>query len=175
MEPLRGRLLIPGGPGFDLLSMATTALRLGDPLLAAGEPIVTAQAARLLASRSFRVILLIAIGWVLGVADLAMTLTYLMNIGMFEGNPLARWVIDFGSPWIVAGFKLFTMVVSSSILFWQRRRWQAEVGAWLALFVLCKLTFAWFDYIQGSSEMTYAITLVSLDPAQADGLWATLP
>ena len=72
---------------------------------------------QLLRSRPFRIVLLIAIGWVLGLTDLAMTLTYLMNIGLFEGNPLARWVIAMGSPAIVAGFKLATMVVSSSILF----------------------------------------------------------
>jgi len=129
---------------------------------------------QLLRSRPFRIVLLIAIGWVLGLTDLAMTLTYLMNIGLFEGNPLARWVIAMGSPAIVAGFKLATMVVSSSILFWQRRRWQAEIGAILAVIVLGKLTFQWFGYIDMSSDMTHAITIVAADPAQSDGLWATL-
>ncbi len=128
----------------------------------------------LLRSRAFRVILLLAIGWVLGFADLAMTLTYLMNIGMFEGNPLARWVIALGSPVIVACFKLMTMVVSSVILLWYRRKWQAEVGAILALIVLAKLTFAWFGYIAFSSEMTHAITIAAADPSQCDGQWATL-
>lgn len=128
----------------------------------------------MLQSRPYRVVLLLTIGWVLGIADLAMTLTYLMNVGMFEGNPLARWVIAMGSPYIVAGFKLTTMVVSSSILLWQRQRWQGEVGAWLAVIVLGRLTVHWFDYIAGSSEMTYAIALVSSDPGQGDGMWMTL-
>ena len=128
----------------------------------------------MLQSRPYRVIILLAIGWVLGLADLAMTLTYLMNVGMFEGNPLARWVIAMGSPFIVAGFKVATMIVSSSILYWQRHRWQGEVGAWLAVIVLAKLTVHWFDYIAGSEDMTYAIALVSADPGQADGLWMTL-
>ncbi|MFI4873212.1 MAG: DUF5658 family protein [Phycisphaerales bacterium JB058] len=133
-----------------------------------------ARLPQLLRSRPFRIVLLIAIGWVLGLTDLAMTLTYLMNVGMFEGNPLARWVIAMGSPAIVAAFKLTTMIISSSILFWQRRRWQAEIGAILAVIVLGQLTFQWFGYIDMSSDMTHAITIVAADPAQSDGLWATL-
>ncbi|PHQ80515.1 MAG: hypothetical protein COB69_05850 [Phycisphaera sp.] len=123
--------------------------------------------------RPFRVVLLLSIAWVLGITDLAMTLTYLMNIGMFEGNPMARWVIATGSPYFLAGFKLATMVLSSSILFWQRRRWQGEVGAWIAVIVLGRLTLHWFDYIAGTSKMTYAFALASADPSQCDGMWAT--
>lgn len=144
------------------------------PVLAIEQQPPIVRLPQLLRSRPFRVVLLIAMGWVLGLADLTMTLTYLMNVGMFEGNPLARWVIAMGSPALVACFKLLTMVVSSSILFWQRGRWQAEAGAILALIVLGRLTFQWFGYIDMSSDMTHAITIVSADPSQYDGLWATL-
>lgn len=144
------------------------------PMLTATEQAPLVRVPKLLRSRHFRVVVLIAIGWVLGLADLVMTLTYLMNVGMFEGNPLARWVIAMGSPAIVAGFKLMTMIVSSAILFWQRRRWQAEVGAILAVLVLAKLTFHWLGYIDMSSDLTHAITIAAADPTQCDGMWATL-
>ncbi len=144
------------------------------PMLATESEAPIVRVPVLLKSRPFRVLLLLAIGWVLGLADLAMTLTYLMNVGMFEGNPLARWVIAMGSPAIVAGFKLMTMVVSSMILLWQRRKWQAEIGAILAVLVLAKLTYAWFGYIAFSSEMTHAIVIAAADPSQCDGQWATL-
>jgi len=127
----------------------------------------------LLRDRPFRVVLLLSIAWVLGITDLAMTLTYLMNIGMFEGNPMARWVIAAGSPYLLAGFKLATMVLSSAILLWQRRHWQGEIGAWIAVIVLGRLTVHWFDYIAGSSKMTYAFALASTDPTQCDGMWAS--
>ncbi|MFI4870195.1 MAG: DUF5658 family protein [Phycisphaerales bacterium JB061] len=141
------------------------------------EPVERSIPAKLLLmmqDRPFRVILLLSIAWVLGITDLAMTLTYLMNIGMFEGNPLARWIIATGSPYIVSGFKLVTMVASSSILFWKRHSWQSEIGAWIAVIVLARLTLHWFDYIAGTSNMTYAIALASVDPTQCDGMWATL-
>lgn len=153
---------------------AFMAMTLDMPALVPQERSLGARVLLVLQSRPYRVTLLLLIGWMLGIADLAMTLTYLMNIGMFEGNPLARWVIAMGSPFIVAGFKLATMIISSSILYWQRNRWQGEVGAWLAVLVLAKLTVHWFDYIARSEDMTYAIALVSADPAQADGLWMTL-
>lgn len=128
----------------------------------------------LLRSRGFRVVALVAVGWVLGLADLVLTLTYLLNVGLFEGNPLARWVIALGSPVIVALFKLATMVISSSILLWQRRRWQAEVGAILAVAVLGKLTLTWMGYIAFSSEMTHAITIAAADPGSYTDVWSTL-
>lgn len=128
----------------------------------------------LLRSRGFRVVALIAVGWVLGLTDLVLTLTYLMNIGLFEGNPLARWIIAFGSPWLVVAFKLGTMVASSGILFWQRRRWQAEVGAILAVIVLAKLTMQWMGYIAFASDMTHAMSIAAADPVSYQDVWATL-
>lgn len=144
------------------------------PALAVSEPASLVRVPVLLRSRGFRVILLIAIGWVLGLTDLVLTLTYLMNVGLFEGNPLARWVIALGSPAIVAAFKLATMVASSSILFWQRRRWQAEFGAILAVLVLGKLTLAWMSYIAFSAELTHAITIAAADPGHYEDVWSTL-
>jgi hypothetical protein len=148
----------------------TLDLRALDPV----ERSVPAKLLIMLQDRPFRVLLLLSVAWVLGITDLAMTLTYLMNIGMFEGNPLARWVIASGSPYLVSAFKLVTMVVSSSILFWKRNSWQCEIGAWIAVFILGRLTLHWFDYIAGTSKMTYAFALASVDPTQCDGTWATL-
>lgn len=171
MESGLARLLMPPAYGPDLLGMSMTLdLRALEP----AERSLPARVLMLMQDRPFRVLLLLAVAWVLGIADLAMTLTYLMNIGMFEGNPLARWIIAWGSPYVVAGFKLLTMIVSSSILFWKRRSWQSEVGCWIAVFVLGRLTLHWFEYIAGTSNMTYAIALASVDPTQCDGMWATL-
>lgn len=144
------------------------------PALGAMDQTPLARVPVLLGSRAFRVVTLVAVGWVLGITDLVLTLTYLMNVGLFEGNPLARWVIALGSPLIVALFKLATMVASSSILLWQRRRWQAEVGAILAVLVLGKLTLAWMSYIDFSSELTHAITIAATDPGDHADVWSTL-
>lgn len=143
------------------------------PALAEGHgPVVRMPV--LLRRRAFRVVALIAAGWVLGLADLVLTLTYLMNVGLFEGNPLARWIIAFGSPWLVVGFKLGSMVVSSGILFWQRRRWQAELGAILAVVVLARLTMQWMGYIAFASDMTHAMSIAAADPVSYQDVWATL-
>jgi len=117
---------------------------------------------------------LLSIALVLGLADLTLTLTYLTNVGMFEGNPMARWIIAIGSPMVVVLFKMATTLISSSILFWQRRNWRGELGAWLIVLVLGHLTLHWFSYIAFSSDMTEAIVVMAADPGQVDGHWVSL-
>ena len=129
---------------------------------------------RAVGARSFRVFVLLSIALVLGLADLTLTLTYLTNVGMFEGNPMARWIIAIGSPVVVVLFKMATIFISSSILYWQRRNWRGELGAWLIVLVLGYLTLHWFNYIAFSSDMTEAIVVMAADPGQVDGQWVSL-
>ncbi len=92
-----------------------------------------------------------AIGWVLGLTDLAMTLLPHVNVGMFEGNPLAMGDRD-GLSAIVAAFKLTTMIIRLLDPFLAAQPMAGEIGAITAVIVLGRLTFQWFGYIDMSSD-----------------------
>ena len=124
--------------------------------------------------RSVRVVALVTAATLLGLADLAMTMTYLLHVGMFESNPVARLVINSGSPAVVIGFKLGTMLVTSWIVLANRRRWQAELVAWLSVVVLTSLFVHWIGYIEYAEVTTSAISIVAADPSYASGEWVSL-
>lgn len=121
-----------------------------------------------------RVVTLTCAAVLLGLADLAITMTYLLNIGMFESNPIARLVINSGSPSVVVAFKLGTMLVTTWILLANRRRWQAEMVAWLSVAVLSALFLHWLTYIEYAEVTTSMMTVVAADPSYAAGEWVTL-
>ncbi len=150
------RSIAPRGP--DVVS---------DPSLALGRP-------SLLLTRPARVFYLVVAAWLMGLADLSITMTYLMSVGMWEGNPVARFVIGLGSPTLVVAFKLCTMLVTSWIVLAHRRRWQAEAVAWLSVVVLGALTAHWLNYIAYAEAMPDILTTVSLDPSYAAGTWVSL-
>ncbi|MGP1273192.1 MAG: DUF5658 family protein [Phycisphaerales bacterium] len=124
--------------------------------------------------RPTRVLTLVIAAILLGLADLAITMTYLLNIGMFESNPVARLVINSGSPAMVVGFKLGTMLVTSWIVVATRRRWQAEAVAWISVAVLSVLFVHWLGYIEHAGVATNMMTVVAADPSYAAGEWVTL-
>ncbi|MEL7483646.1 MAG: DUF5658 family protein [Planctomycetota bacterium] len=140
---------------------------LSDPGLALNRP-------GLLLTRPARVFYLVVAAWLMGLADLSITMTYLMSVGMWEGNPVARFIIGLGSPTIVVAFKLCTMLVTSWIVLAQRRRWQAEMVAWISVAVLGVLTAHWLNYIAYAEAKPEVVTTVSLDPSYAAGTWVSL-
>lgn len=138
-----------------------------DPSLALGRP-------SLLLTRPARVFYLVLVAWLMGLADLAITMTYLTSVGMYEGNPVARFVIGLGSPAIVVAFKVGTMLVTSWIVLAQRRRWQAEMVAWIAAVVLGLLTVHWLNYIAYAEAKQDVLSTVAFDPSFAPGSWVSL-
>jgi hypothetical protein len=97
-------------------------------------------------TRGQRVTLLLIATFLMGLADLALTLTYVTSIGMVEANPIARFVMEHGSAALVVLWKLATMVLGLGILFWARRSKGAEVGTWVCFMVMAALSFHWLTY-----------------------------
>lgn len=110
--------------------------------------------------RPVRVLALLAAVVLLSLGDLSMTLTHVRSAGMYEGNPLARHVINLNSPSALAAWKLATLVLAVGILFRVRHTRAGELGAWACVAVLTWLTLRWVDY---SDEVS------SLDPAATTG------
>lgn len=101
--------------------------------------------AQRLRNRSARVIVLVAVVATLGLADLGVTLHFMTTTGMCEANQLAR-VVAAGGPWALIAFKLTSITFFSTIILVCRRRWSAEVGAWLAVVVMTAVLTAWAGY-----------------------------
>jgi len=100
-------------------------------------------------SRPQRVIELLAMVFLLSGIDLAITLGQITSVGMFEDNPIALIVIRAtGTVASLIALKTLTLGVSVGIMSALRHRWQAEVGAWVALGVLIWLTVRWSLYLQ---------------------------
>ncbi|MEZ6242575.1 MAG: DUF5658 family protein [Phycisphaerales bacterium] len=121
--------------------------------------------------RCRRVILLAAAIIVMSLGDLALTLTYLQSLGMAESNPLARLVIEFGSPALLIVWKLATVTACVSILVWKSRAPSAEVGAWIAAILLCGLMLHWKNYVRTAPPAPPSIAAGS---PTLDDRWTTL-
>ena len=98
------------------------------------------------ARRSNRVILLLGATFAMSLADLAMTLTYATSVGMMEVNPIARAVMEHGSPWMLALWKVATAGLGLGILLYLRRLPKAEIAAWLCCAVMTALTVHWMGF-----------------------------
>lgn len=122
--------------------------------------------------RSVRVALLtLGIG-LMSLADLYITLTYLRTVGMGEGNPIARYVIEHGSPGLLVFWKCASVACACLIFLKYRRRAVAEVAAWLGFGVLVWLLLQWIAYADEAWRLTPALHVLSdAEPA----LWVRMP
>ncbi|MEC9374505.1 MAG: hypothetical protein VYC34_11710 [Planctomycetota bacterium] len=113
------------------------------------------------AARRRRVILLVLAMVLMGLADLSLTLTYMKSVGMFEVNPIARFMIAIGGEGQLIRYKLFTIVLSGGLLYLLRRHRCAELCAWLGCAAMLALTVHWTRYnshiiLQGPPDHTLA-------------------
>lgn len=107
----------------------------------------------------------------MSLGDLSMTLTHLRAVGMGEGNPIARYVIGFNSPALLATWKCATVALACAIFLWARHRRSAEVACWACAGVLAALTVGWIHYANEASKLTPTLDHV----AQSEGaLWVTM-
>ena len=122
--------------------------------------------------RSKRVIILLFAVVLMSLGDLYMTLEHLTQFGMPEANPFAHAIIQYGSRTGLIAWKLATVLLAVGILFFARRRWSAEAGAFFCCAVMTWLTVRWLDY---STHITHigrdADALVSAE----DSIWISLP
>ena len=98
----------------------------------------------------------------LSLGDLYMTLMFLTHYGMFESNPIARWLMSLDASQntvitILALYKTCTVGIGVGILYRLRQSRCAEVGALLCVSVLTWLTVHWIGYAEQVPEaMAYA-------------------
>lgn len=107
--------------------------------------------------RARRVTVLVLATAALGLLDLAYTLTFMRSYGMFELNPLARFMIAVGGAGQLVRFKLLTIALSSGLLYLVRRRRGAELCAWVSLATLILLSLHWVNYIRTTEELGPAL------------------
>lgn len=121
------------------------------------------SAARRKHFRAKRVILLLLGVVLLSLADLVLTLFHLKNFGMAEANPIAVSVISITrSSWGLSLYKLLTVGICIGLLYRVRHYLVAEIGAWVAISVLCGVSFVWHFYSDAMDE----IVLQQHDPEQ---------
>ena len=96
------------------------------------------------ARRARRVILLLAVLWVLNAFDLACTITA-QNIGYFdELNPFAQQILD--RPHELTVFKIGAVFFASVVLFTYRRLRLVELSCWALVAVYVALSLIWVRY-----------------------------
>lgn len=108
---------------------------------------------RLFSQRSYRVVVLVLLIAAMSGADLYLTLLYVTNTGMNEMNPLARAMMEYQSPMVLAIWKLATVVLSAGILLTIRKQRSAEIGAWAGCLVLGWLMTHWVVFVEQTDHM----------------------
>jgi hypothetical protein len=127
-------------------------------------------------SRIVRINLLVVGALAMGIADLLCTLAYLTSVGMVELNPIARHMIRIGGADQLIMFKLFTMALSSGIIYLIRRHPRAEFCAWASVAIMLCLTVHWVQYNRLVPTMTSEFSLLAChaEDGYLDG-WITIP
>ncbi len=128
----------------------------------------------MITQRSNRVMFLSIAIIVMSLADLYLTLLFVTKTGMNEINPLARAMMEYQSPAILAFWKLGTITISIGILMFIRKQRSAEFGAWIGCIVLGLLMAHWMNYIEQTSHMQLELAQSDdptwiMMPAQAEG------
>jgi uncharacterized membrane protein YqjE len=124
--------------------MSVLPWNLASGSLASARPATPPDPAR--QSRGRRVSILLAAILVMSIGDLYMTLTHLTTTGMLEANPLARLIMAYNSPMLLAAWKMSSVGLAVGILFWARHRGRTEIATWFCFLVLTWLTCRWTIY-----------------------------
>ena len=121
--------------------------------------------------RSARVVGLLGIVAALSLADLALTLTYVMEIGLIEDNPIARLVLRTGGPGLLVAAKLVSLAFAIGVIFWARKRGIAEVAAIIGAVVMGWVTVRWVGYIDASAHLNASVEELEVHGGDA---WVTV-
>ncbi len=96
--------------------------------------------------RPFRMVVLLAVVFVLNMFDLAFTQTQLIRGNFAEANVFATAAVDHG-PAGIAAYKVLLFGAGAVILYRCRRHWQSEAGAWVLLTCYSALMVRWMIYL----------------------------
>jgi len=120
----------------------------------------------LLRLRGRRVILLACAIALMSAVDLYLTLLYVTNMGMNEMNPLARAMMAYQSPKVLALWKFLTVALSMGILILIRNKRSAEWGAWVGFLVLGWLMSHWVLFVHEMRDVNLEVVqeIASMDP-----------
>lgn len=114
--------------------------------------------------RPVRVGILVLAICAMSLADLAMTLTYLLEVGMIESNPFARAIMLYNSPALLVAWKLATVALGAAIIIAARRTRIGEMGAWFIAAVLVALTIRWSHYNAAAHTLTPYLEVMTEAP-----------
>ncbi|MFN4244139.1 MAG: DUF5658 family protein [Tepidisphaerales bacterium] len=118
-------------------------------------------------TRAGRMAFLLAVLWVLSLADLYFTLWAHRWTPFVEGNPLAAKLLGSGMIVSVVLLKL-TTTAAASCLFWRVRHYaRAEAALWLVVLGMLVLAVLWKQYTMAAVSHADWIELAHL--------WETLP
>ena len=107
--------------------------------------------------RGRRVIYLLTAIVLMSLADLAITLEWVTQVGLAESNPIARWIIAQGSITLLTVWKLVTIVPAVVVFAALRDRPVAEVGSLIAFGVMATVMLHWFSYQGDLHTLTMAL------------------
>jgi hypothetical protein len=96
--------------------------------------------------RSMRVIAMLLAIALMSAGDFVMTLEHLRGPGLAEANPIARYVIEHGSAWVLGAFKFGSVGLAIGILYAFRRRRLVEAATFGCFCVLAALCVQWIQY-----------------------------
>jgi hypothetical protein len=97
-------------------------------------------------SRARRVGELLVFLWVLGIADLILTLWAHQYTHFFEGNPIARAMLAGQQIHKLIAFKISTLLVATTAFWMIRCHRLGEFALWSLLVVYLCVASQWFDY-----------------------------
>ncbi len=101
----------------------------------------------------------------MSLVDLELTLIYSMSVGMLEKNPIARAIMQTGSPELLVAWKLGTVGLAAVIFLCTRRHRASELAAWFCVILLGALMTHWISFNEQAAEVTSAYSsLASIDP-----------
>lgn len=126
-----------------------------------------------MASRSRRVLLLVAGIIVLSLADLVITIAFLRANSMMEANPIAAYLIRVTqSAWVLAAYKALTVLVCVGLICKVRKHIAGEVAAWCAMAILTVMSVMWDQYSRQFDDPQHA-SLVQM--MVADDMFLGMP
>jgi len=144
--------LVPPFPP-DLLQMGL-AMPCRPRLARATPPTTGAEPLALhLSGRSRRIVALLCATIALSLCDLVLTVYHLLHIGMFEANPLARWVLHSYSVPLITLYKAALVAIAVGILY--KLRWSplSEAASWLVTIMLVLVMVRWDGYTRAIDEI----------------------
>ncbi len=97
------------------------------------------------ASRSRRILILLAGVWMLNAFDLGFTILAHAQGALLELNPIANLLLAYGTEAVIA-YRLGIVLFGTSLLWWARRHRLTEMGTWLVMVAYVAVALRWHHF-----------------------------